>query len=97
VAENKGCAGVDGEAIAPIMPRADEVLATLIRQIHSGEYRSSPLRQLWILKKDWTWRGLWVATVHDRIGFISWDIRLSDRWSFKTKAKGKRKRKNTKE
>jgi CRISP-associated protein Cas1 len=67
VAENKGCAGVDGETIAHIIPRADKVLATLIRQIHMGEYRSLPLRQFWIPKKDGTWRGLGVSTVRDRI------------------------------
>jgi CRISP-associated protein Cas1 len=67
VSKNKGCAGVDGETIAHIIPKADEVLATLIRQISTGSYRPLPLRQFWIPKKDGTWRGLAVPTVRDRI------------------------------
>lgn len=67
VAANKGCAGVDGETISAFTGFADQKLATLIRQIESGSYVPLPLRQLWIPKKDGTWRGLAVPTVRDRI------------------------------
>ena len=67
VAANKGCAGVDGETIAAFKENAEQKLATLVRQIHSGNYVPLPLRQFWIPKKDQTWRGLAVPTVRDRI------------------------------
>jgi CRISP-associated protein Cas1 len=67
VARNKGCAGVDGETIAAFANRGDETLALLIRQIRAGTYVPLPLRQLWVPKKDGTWRGLAVPTVRDRV------------------------------
>lgn len=67
VAANKGCAGVDGETVSAFAEFAEQKLATLIRQIESGNYIPLPLRQLWIPKKDGTWRGLAVPTVRDRI------------------------------
>jgi CRISP-associated protein Cas1 len=67
VARNKGCAGVDGETIAAFANRADETLVLLIRQIRAGTYVPLPLRQLWVPKKDGTWRGLAVPTVRDRV------------------------------
>lgn len=67
VAANKGCAGVDGETIAIFAESTEQKLATLIRQIESGNYIPLPLRQLWVPKKDGTWRGLAVPTVRDRI------------------------------
>ena len=39
----------------------------LIRQIQAGSYVPLPLRQLWVPKKDGSWRGLAVPTVRDRI------------------------------
>jgi CRISP-associated protein Cas1 len=59
--------GVDGETIAAFGERADDKLALLIRQIQTGNYIPLPLRQLWVPKKDGTWRGLAVPTVRDRI------------------------------
>lgn len=67
IAKNRGCAGVDGETIAHFAARAEENLGRLIRQIMAGTYQPLPLRQLWIPKKDGTWRGLAVPTVRDRI------------------------------
>lgn len=67
VARNKGCAGVDGETVAHFAARSEENLGKLMRQIMAGTYQPLPLRQLWIPKKDGTWRGLAVPTVRDRI------------------------------
>ena len=67
VAKNKGCAGVDGETVSRFAAHAEARLAQLIRQIMAGTYQPMPLRQLWIPKKDGTWRGLAVSTVRDRI------------------------------
>ena len=67
VAKNKGCAGVDGETIAQFSKHADQSLMRLVRQIEQGTYQPLPLRQLWVPKKDGTWRSLAVPTVRDRI------------------------------
>jgi CRISP-associated protein Cas1 len=67
VARNRGCAGVDGETIAAFSDHVDHKLALLIRQIQAGSYVPLPLRQLWVPKKDGSWRGLAVPTVRDRI------------------------------
>lgn len=67
VAKNRGCAGVDGETVSRFAAYAEARLAQLIRQLMAGTYQPLPLRQLWIPKKDGTWRGLAVPTVRDRI------------------------------
>ncbi len=67
VAENQGCAGVDGETIAHFAQNADIHLANLIQAVHQGTYRPLPLRQLFIPKKTEGWRELRVPTVRDRI------------------------------
>jgi CRISP-associated protein Cas1 len=67
VAKNKGCAGVDGETIGHFARNADRYLDRLLKQVKTGQYQPLPLRQLWIPKKDGTWRGLGVPTVRDRI------------------------------
>jgi group II intron reverse transcriptase/maturase len=66
VAENQGCAGVDGETIAHFVRHEDEYLAGLMQALSTGTYRPMPLRQLFIPKKQGR-RELGVPTVRDRI------------------------------
>lgn len=67
VADNQGCAGVDGETIAHFGQRAEENLHRLRQAVANGTYTPLPLRQLLIPKKDKSWRELAVPTVRDRI------------------------------
>lgn len=67
VADNQGCAGVDGETIAQFGQRAEDNLQRLRQTVANGTYKPLPLRQLLIPKKDKSWRELAVPTVRDRI------------------------------
>jgi CRISP-associated protein Cas1 len=67
VAENAGCAGVDGETIAHFKLNADRYLCDLLNAVRSEHYQPMPLRQMFIPKKDQKWRELAVPTVRDRI------------------------------
>lgn len=67
VAANNGCAGVDGETIAHFSINVDRSLEKLRNEIAQGTYRSLPLRQIMIPKKQGGWRKLGVPTVRDRI------------------------------
>jgi len=67
VAENQGCAGVDGETIPAFAQHKDRYLRQLRRQVDQGTYQPLPLRQRFIPKKGGGWRELGVPTVRDRI------------------------------
>jgi CRISP-associated protein Cas1 len=67
VAENHGAAGVDGETIEHFARDADNYLAKLRTAIANGNYRPLPLRQVFIPKRDRTWRSIGIPTVRDRI------------------------------
>ncbi|NJR61337.1 MAG: CRISPR-associated endonuclease Cas1 [Cyanobacteria bacterium CRU_2_1] len=67
VRRNQGCAGVDGETIARFAQQSDLYLAQLEASLVNKTYRPMPLRQLFVPKKDGTWRTLGVPTVRDRI------------------------------
>jgi CRISP-associated protein Cas1 len=67
VAENHGAAGVDGETIEHFARDANNYLAQLRQAIATGNYRPLPLRQVFIPKRDRTWRSLGIPTVRDRI------------------------------
>jgi CRISP-associated protein Cas1 len=67
VAENHGAAGVDGETIEHFARDADNYLAQLRRAVANGNYRPLPLRQVFIPKRDKTWRSIGIPTVRDRI------------------------------
>ncbi|KAM3100642.1 hypothetical protein ACKFKF_11480 [Phormidesmis sp. 146-12] len=44
VAENRGCAGVDGETIEHFTLKADQYLAVLQKAVAQGTYHPLPLR-----------------------------------------------------
>jgi CRISP-associated protein Cas1 len=67
VASNQGGAGVDGETIAHFDQHANTYLGKMRQAIADGEYRSMPLRQIFVPKKEGGWRELRVPTVRDRI------------------------------
>jgi CRISP-associated protein Cas1 len=67
VAENHGAAGVDGETIEHFARDANNYLDRLRRSISNGNYRPLPLRQVFIPKRDKTWRSIGIPTVRDRI------------------------------
>ena len=67
VAKNHGAAGTDGETIEHFAHHADNYLAQLRRSVANGNYRPLPLRQVFIPKRDKTWRSIGIPTVRDRI------------------------------
>jgi CRISP-associated protein Cas1 len=67
VAQNQGCAGVDGESIEHFGKNVGFYLPQLLKLVYSESYRPLPLRQLFIPKKPDSWRALAVPTVRDRI------------------------------
>lgn len=67
VAANNGCAGVDGETVQQFAQNVDRNLNQLRQSVISGRYRPLPLRQIFIPKRDKSWRELQVPAVQDRI------------------------------
>lgn len=67
VASNRGCAGVDGETINHFGHQKQRNLHRLQHLLQEGRYQPLPLRQIFIPKKDGSWRELRVPTVRDRI------------------------------
>ena len=64
---NNGTAGVDGELIAHFQHHADTDIPELIKTVKENTYSPLPLRQIFIPKKDKTWRTLGIPTVRDRL------------------------------
>jgi CRISP-associated protein Cas1 len=67
VAGNHGAAGVDGETIEHFARAAERYLDRLRNAVAAGNYRPLPLRQVFIPKRDKTWRSIGIPTVRDRI------------------------------
>jgi CRISP-associated protein Cas1 len=64
---NNGTAGVDGETIEHFQHHADTYIPQLIKAIKENRYTPLPLRQIFIPKKDNSWRTLGIPTVRDRL------------------------------
>jgi CRISP-associated protein Cas1 len=64
---NNGSAGVDGETIEHFHHHADTYIPQLIKAIQENRYTPLPLRQIFIPKKDNSWRTLGIPTVRDRL------------------------------
>jgi CRISP-associated protein Cas1 len=67
VAENKGCAGVDGETIDLFGVRATQNLIVLRDKVADGTYQPRPYLQVAIPKKSDGYRFLSIPCVRDRI------------------------------
>jgi retron-type reverse transcriptase len=64
---NNGTAGVDGETIAHFSHHADTYIPQLIKAVKESTYIPLLLRQIFIPKKDNSWRTLGIPTVRDRL------------------------------
>jgi CRISP-associated protein Cas1 len=67
VADNKGCAGVDGETIELFSTRATQNLIVLRDKVADGTYQPRPYQQVAIPKKTEGHRFLSIPCVRDRI------------------------------
>jgi CRISP-associated protein Cas1 len=67
VAENKGCAGVDGETIELFSTRSTQNLINLRDRVKDGTYQPRPYQQVAIPKKTDGHRFLSIPCVRDRI------------------------------
>ncbi len=67
VASNDGAAGPDRESVADVREHADELLATLRRELLESSYRPGDIRRVWIPKPGGGERGLGIPNVVDRI------------------------------
>lgn len=75
----RGAPGVDRVTVARIIPQAEQVLASLQRQVRSGRYRPPPLRRTFMPKADGTFRVVGIPTVSDRIVQGAATLALHDR------------------
>ncbi|WP_414581644.1 group II intron reverse transcriptase/maturase [Scytonema sp. PCC 10023] len=67
VAENHGCAGVDGETIDSFARNQTVNIYQLLNAVANSTYQPSPCKQVIIPKKNGTQRELKIPTVRDRI------------------------------
>jgi RNA-directed DNA polymerase len=66
VAENRGCAGVDGETIDKFASNQIVNIYKLRDEVANNQYRASPCKQVIIPKKNGSQRELKIPTVRDR-------------------------------
>lgn len=67
VKENRGAGGIDGETIASFERNIDANIMNLLEKLKAKEYKPSPVRRVYIPKKNGKMRPLGIPTVEDRI------------------------------
>ena len=67
VKSNKGAGGIDGETIETYESKLDERLDDLLIRLRKKEYAPSPVRRVYIPKKDGNRRPLGIPNIEDRI------------------------------
>ena len=67
VASNRGAPGPDGQSIAMVRVRLNELLPELSRSLLDGSYRPGNIRRVWIPKPGKGRRGLGIPDVVDRV------------------------------
>jgi group II intron reverse transcriptase/maturase len=67
VKANKGAGGIDGETLDTFELNADERLDDLLLRLRKKEYTPSPVRRVYIPKKDGKRRPLGIPTIEDRV------------------------------
>lgn len=67
VKANKGAGGIDGETIESYEANLEENVFDLLRRLRNKEYKPSPVRRVYIPKKDGKMRPLGIPTIEDRI------------------------------
>lgn len=67
VKENKGAGGIDGETIESYGKNIEENIQKLLKKLKTKEYKPSPVRRVYIPKKNGKMRPLGIPTLEDRI------------------------------
>lgn len=67
VKKNKGAGGVDGETIESYGKNIDVNIEKLLQKLKAKEYQPSPVRRVYIPKKNGKMRPLGIPTLEDRI------------------------------
>ncbi|SOC45111.1 group II intron reverse transcriptase/maturase [Ureibacillus acetophenoni] len=67
VKSNNGAGGIDGETIETFEAKAEERLDNLLTKLRKKEYLPSPVRRVYIPKKDGSRRPLGIPNIEDRI------------------------------
>ena len=67
VKANKGAGGIDGETTESYESNLDENIFDLLGRLRNKEYKPSPVRRVYIPKKDGKMRPLGIPTIEDRV------------------------------
>lgn len=67
VKANKGAGGIDGETIESYETNLEDNVLNLLQRLRNKEYRPSPVKRVYIPKKDGKMRPLGIPTIEDRI------------------------------
>ncbi|CAM5180129.1 Group II intron reverse transcriptase/maturase OS=Ureibacillus acetophenoni OX=614649 GN=SAMN05877842_1361 PE=4 SV=1 [Ureibacillus acetophenoni] len=67
VKSNNGAGGIDGETIETFEAKAEERLDNLLTKLRKKEYSPSPVRRVYIPKRDGSRRPLGIPNIEDRI------------------------------
>jgi RNA-directed DNA polymerase len=67
VAQNKGAAGPDGQAIEDVRKHLEDLLPRIKRELLEGKYQPGMIRRVWIPKPGGGERGLGIPNVVDRV------------------------------
>lgn len=67
VKANKGAGGIDGETIESYESKLETNILGLLGKLRNKEYQPSPVRRVYIPKKDGKMRPLGIPTIEDRI------------------------------
>jgi RNA-directed DNA polymerase len=67
VEANKGCGGVDMETIETFKAEEDKKILQLLQELRNKEYKSTPVKRVYIPKKNGDKRPLGIPVIKDRI------------------------------
>lgn len=67
VKENKGAGGIDGKTIASYERNIETNIENLLKKLKNKEYSPSPVRRVYIPKRNGKMRPLGIPTIEDRI------------------------------
>lgn len=67
VKENKGCGGIDQETIESFKKEEQNKIMEILSELRTKTYKPSPVKRVYIPKKNGKLRGLGIPTIKDRI------------------------------